>query len=78
MTKEIAQKGTVNADAEATPEQTLDEKLAALVVEKLRNEHLVSEDKRDELLKKLATGTARQEDWKLWLDPALLKKEAGK
>lgn len=82
MSQAVDQKELVveaNADKNVNePEQTLDEKLAVLVVEKLRGAQLILDGKQDEIRTKLSSGTVRQEDWKLWLDPALVKKEAGK
>jgi hypothetical protein len=60
------------------PALTPNEQLAQLVVEKLHQNALITDEKRAEIKGKLASGSARQEDWKLWLDLPQMKKEAGK
>ena len=42
--------------------------LAKLVRTKLLDAKLIPESKADEFLAKLISGSAAQEDWKLWLD----------
>ncbi|MGI8494176.1 MAG: hypothetical protein ACR2L1_02535 [Pyrinomonadaceae bacterium] len=48
--------------------------LAGLIIEKLDAENLILHDKLGEIEKKIALGTARPEDWRLWVEmnlPAL-------
>ncbi len=59
-------------------EKLPNDKLAELIVEKLKNEDLISKDKLDELQNKLALGTARQEDWRLWVELNLPDLTGGK
>lgn len=44
------------------------DKLADLVIKSLEAENLVPQDKVKEIENKIALGTARQEDWRLWVE----------
>jgi hypothetical protein len=44
------------------------EALAELVVSKLEAKGLVNQSKHAELVSRIVTGTATQEDWKMWID----------
>ncbi len=43
------------------------EVLAEIISEKLLSEGLILSSKKEEVQKKLANGTARQDDWPLWM-----------
>ncbi len=45
-----------------------DEELAEAIVEQLVAQGLIGEEKRAEVLEGLARGTARVEDWRLWIE----------
>jgi hypothetical protein len=44
--------------------------LASEVLQSLKESNLVPENKEAEVLKKLISGTATQQDWRLWIDLA--------
>lgn len=67
-----------NHDRSVLPSLDPNRTMAEDILKALLAECLVPEDKKDEVLSKLAKGTATQDDWKLWLDLPLMKKEAGR
>ena len=52
------------------PEKGPNDTLADLVVAKLKENGLISQDRVDEITAKLGAGTVSSEDWKLWVDLA--------
>lgn len=48
-----------------------DEELAALIARRLIEAGLIEADRRDEVIERIASGKARAEDWRLWVDVAL-------
>ena len=58
--------------------RTPNEQLADKIVESLCAKQLIPAAKKNEILGKLTKGTATQDDWKLWLEMPLMKKEAGR
>ncbi|MBI3653359.1 MAG: hypothetical protein HY231_20200 [Acidobacteria bacterium] len=47
------------------------EKLAALIVEKLLEQKLIPQKRAAEIKHRLAEGTAKAEDWRNWIELAL-------
>ena len=47
---------------------TPDEKLSALISDRLIDAGLIDAGRRDEAAAKIAAGTARPEDWQLWIE----------
>jgi hypothetical protein len=47
---------------------TPNEELATIITDALAEAGLISDPRQDELRKKLADGSVRQEDWRLWLE----------
>lgn len=62
---------TTEVPLEKSPNETL----AELVVAKLKAKGFVAVGKINEIASKLKLGTASSEDWKLWVDLALAKKQ---
>lgn len=61
----------------ATPSPTPpNQHLAQLIIAKLAAEGLIMPAKQAEVEASVAAGTASEEDWKLWVDMPLLKKES--
>lgn len=60
---------------EISPKTSPNDALADLVVAKLTEMGFVTDGKSDEITAKLKSGTATSEDWKLWVDLALAKKQ---
>jgi hypothetical protein len=59
----------------ANPEpKTPDQELADLVVAELKKAGLITERKVHEITSKVATGTARQDDWLVWIEQAIDQK----
>lgn len=52
------------------------EQVAELIVQVLRDEKLINENKAPEIFTKLAKGIATRDDWRLWLDIPPAEKEA--
>jgi len=62
----------------AKPEpKTPNEELADLVVAELKKAGLITERKVEEITSKVATGTARQDDWLVWIEQAIDQKAKG-
>jgi hypothetical protein len=57
----------------ADPEspKTPNERLAALIAEALRKERLVPANRIEDVRRKLASGSARDSDWRVWVESAL-------
>lgn len=53
------------------------EKLASLIVEQLKERDLIPSPHLAEIEEKLAAGRIKQDEWRLWIDLAAAKKEAG-
>jgi hypothetical protein len=53
------------------------EELADLVVTRLKEAGLITERKIQEITSKVASGTARQEDWLGWIEQAIDQKAKG-
>jgi len=53
-------------EQDRTPNDVLAEDIASTLI----SEGLVPEDKKEQLLSKLKSGTAKQDDWNLWIDLA--------
>lgn len=62
--------------AEDNNNENPNETLAEVVAEKLLENNLIAADRQAEILKALKTGSARQEDWKLWLATSAPQEEA--
>lgn len=45
--------------------------LAKLICRKLASNGLIPESKQEAVLRKLETGTAKQDDWRLWVEVAI-------
>ena len=60
---------------EISPETVPNDALAELVVAKLTDMNFVANGKSAEITEKLKSGAATSEDWKLWVDLALAKKQ---
>ena len=61
--------------SKAMLEQSPNETLAALVITKLKEKGFVADDKADEIVTKLAAGTANRDDWRLWIELAQTKQQ---
>ena len=61
-------------NAEGEVEQSPEEQLANVIYTKLTDDNLASEDKRESVSAKIATGQMAAEDWRL-LAAAAIKKE---
>ena len=59
--------------------QTPDQELATTITEALVSEELILPDKKGEFETRLSTGSLRQEDWRFFIEMALMKnsKEPG-
>ncbi len=55
--------------------QTPDEKLTAVIIEKLREQRLIPTSKLAELQTNIAKGTMRAVDWRSLIDLALLREK---
>jgi len=65
--------------AQITPAQTSpNQHVAHLISAKLAGDGLIVAAKCAEVEKKIAAGTATEEDWRLWVDLPLLAKESKK
>jgi len=53
-----------------------DERLAELIIEKLRAQGVIPEKRSSELKEKIIKGTVRQEDWRSLIELAMPKAEA--
>lgn len=54
--------------------RTPDEELADLICEKLQAADLIPSNRQTAVNKKLASGTANRDDWQLWVDMAINRK----
>lgn len=57
--------------------KTPNEELAALVVAELQKAGLITDRKVEEVTSKVAMGTARQDDWLVWIEQAIDQKAKG-
>jgi len=60
-----------------TDPKTPNEELAELVVAELQKAGLITERKVEEITSKVAAGTARQDDWLVWIEQTIDQKAKG-
>jgi hypothetical protein len=65
------------AIVDAAPLPSPDEELAALIVHRLAEAGLIDSGRIDEMTQQIASGTARADDWRLWIELALERRAAG-
>lgn len=59
-----------------TPQVTPNSRLAEIVAQALVDHELVPAERRDELTSRLAAGSVRQSDWRVYLDLPVIRAEA--
>ncbi len=57
--------------------KTPNEELACLIVAELKKAGLITDRKVEEVTLKVAAGTARQDDWLVWIEQAIDQKAKG-
>lgn len=59
----------------STMSATPNEQLSQLVVTSLLEKSLILEGRKDEVLRKLLNGTAKESDWRMWAEDVLHAEE---
>ncbi len=62
------------AEAQSMEQKTPNEELATLIVAQLVEAGLLPQGKKSEVLTKVANGSARQDDWQVWIEMAIDQK----